>query len=1252
MIKLEKFFETEPKFNSKLIKQANQIIHLAAQEDIKGFNQSIIQILSKYILPEQLCNNLSRYLNTEEALCMISDEIKKNFWDSQEPNFKFLINCANISKSPTIFTKNEDSLIRILSNSIYGLPEKIILSLLPILDLFIRHVTYDHVEIPFELIQMCDDAFEAGSTATIISTIILRLSDRPFSISTISSMHEFIIKCISSVFDKNKLGEIRQNTSQFLSLAMPGERYILLQSFFAKEMQSDQFLVALFNKIKSILNTSSNPSVLAYIYASLVNILNVTMFEEIKVFLIRDYDTSSDEVRASLNALFDKMMEIDAKATITSLSPQMLQLKWHSKTKRALFPPMLKFASKLMMIDFIELAQDQLSKILISQCLSNIKQSKDSVSLLVEVISEIFGSIDEEKTLLTFEHIFKAENSLIPLVLNKLPSNEYGRHSIILDAIITSPKTNIKMKESMEFARRSGNWDFLTKSIMAFNAVGLPFDQNDIESFIETLPNLLILDSPNHQALIIRSIDELAQRLKNQQKKYSTIETKIFLQRIIDIASEKLVLSQIQMQQSFGLEICCAIWKSFPDVLNEQISIKLNALLKHGSQSMQVSVLKAMKLLKIDIHNNEKEKLNLYLSDFPAEIDLNNLQQFKLRLQNKDTIIDESFVELIQRLIDFESQSWKIQSEIYQILVSIILQLEHKDTISDEIIEKVAYHIFSHLMDTRKVGLICSCVNSLEKIVHLLFSTKFSNKPKEYGQTLINQLSAYDMAQMRRSAGLPYICMSLIRAETPKTDLFFDLTMALIMLLEKTDNPTEATNSLNVLKSIIKEHELTDDLVSKLLKSIIDSCNKFAPNWDVVSAVDLTIVALLHKVWEMLADETKFRSLSRYKFMNRIPQAKESIVSSLESDKPHSNYLGLMILSMFPSDAGDQGLLSSVLKHRTSKSSRIRRTAARAAISLIPINQREVYFVDIMNKLDSKQMNAFHFDLMLLNMIKENGVCHQFVTKFDISTLPNMCKKIIYELNNSTAKSESILETIQSIKDQNVSESLLKKIISDLISTNLLQENKTYQLVGLRFLAKHLKANSFDGSILIELIPKVTSIELKAALINMIQFSNPMDISPLIPLFIEMSLNMSEQMVPIHLALSNIVYEIIKCQTGYSVVLLLLLNDIPKVRIQTSLNLSGHLLNIQTLVKMVLEKMSNSEKLAIGSKWIDIVYSRRDTDQYGEPALVLVDEFLIGYLTIPGLKEEYLKGLNQNESLFDARTRYCTIAKSILPQSS
>lgn len=204
------------------------------------------------------------------------------------------------------------------------------------------------------------------------------------------------------------------------------------------------------------------------------------------------------------------------------------------------------------------------------------------------------------------------------------------------------------------------------------------------------------------------------------------------------------------------------------------------------------------------------------------------------------------------------------------------------------------------------------------------------------------------MESMRRSASLPDVALSLIRLQP--TDLTMDskdnqssqmtITTALIDLLKRTNIETEAVNSLNVLRAILKDRVMSkyDDFLYPLIfEAIILTSMKFE-GWDFVAASNLCFATVFHKIFKR-SDST----LNLKQFFQKISKAKELIVNGLNSKITHANYLALTVITSFRKTSGDdRSLLKNVVRFVSSRSSRIRRTAALACVIVTPETEYEL----------------------------------------------------------------------------------------------------------------------------------------------------------------------------------------------------------------------------------------------------------------------------------------------------------------------
>lgn len=470
----------------------------------------------------------------------------------------------------------------------------------------------------------------------------------------------------------------------------------------------------------------------------------------------------------------------------------------------------------------------------VSKCVTSLLQNcEKSESLNQNAI--LFQSIIEKsvsnieiiltKPLISFETIFLVNQKFTEFCVTKTNS-----FLIKFDAAIANPKkfSSLITNEDLEKARKSFNWDLRIKCVAVFSAAGFPRNDEDCQLFVESIPSLFMIDSQDIQTKLVRLFDDFMQSFSTK-KIYSSINKPLFISKLNSKISPYLLPSCSSLVRQNALGILETIWKRFPEI-SPSDRTNLTSILKDGTVSLKKSVYSISKYLKEPLIDEKKVTINNLPFDPTIEkvqINASSLQSFAILLEQDEVVLnlgEKEINDLIQfhfskeNLADSQKDSdWEVLSEIFHITCLLCIRLN----VSQSTFERAADHIFSNLIESRKSGLVMKCYPYLAQLIKKL---KSSEKPKTYCERLIKVLADFDMAQMRRSAGLPFISVALIKG---KSDLFPELTNALVNVCLKSENCNEVANALNTLNLIVKENNFPERFFGVMFETIFKSCSRF-----------------------------------------------------------------------------------------------------------------------------------------------------------------------------------------------------------------------------------------------------------------------------------------------------------------------------------------------------------------------------------------------------------------------------------------
>lgn len=1247
MENLSKFLQNESILNGKSLKKAITLVRNVFNEDLDNSIQPLTKLLfnndSKYYPPDFI-NQIVKLLDEKKLLNQFNLQadslMNSSFWDSDEPNICSLINYSVISHS--FFEGNEVFLFYFFIKFLFSFPLIIFDELQTLISHFLDHISAHHFVVPEELQQLCDDAFGKGLPQTILATHFIKMADQKVPVGQLSKSFSIALLCLQKAFSKDEIQQLRASSSNLFAASLKPECFLLLQSYFIIAIESVQLRLVFIEKVMQLLDRSTEQETFECIYTALLNVLQISELDQFIHFFVRDFDTSFDETRIVLMNCFDKLFQIDSSKLTTQLSPIVVKLPWFSRLKKFSYPYLIQNKNEDLYENLIYAAQDPQMKQFVCKCVTSLLQSSENN--INQENAKAFQDIIEKfvtdtklvlsKPLISFQNIFSVNQKFTELCVSKTKS-----FLIKFDAAIVNPKkfSSFITKDDLEKARKLFNWDLRIKCVAVFSAAGFPRSDEDGQLFIDSVPSLLMVDSQDNQTKLIRLFDDFMNSFSTK-KTYSNVNRELFIQNLNQKLSPYLLPSCSSLIRQNALELLQTIWKRFPEI-SPFDRFNLTSILKDGTVSLKRLAYSASKYLKEPLISEKKVTINeLPFNPTIKDIKINSdlLQRFTILLEQNEVILNLTETDIIN-LIQFSStildekdreDDWEVISEIFHIICLLCLQLNA----SQETLEKATDHIFNSLIETRKSGLVMKCYPYLAQLIKKL---KSSEKPKNYCQRLIQVLASFDMAQMRRSAGLPFISVALIKGNS---DLFNDLTNALVNVCVKSENANEVANALNTLNLIVKENNSPESFFGVMFGTILKSCARFPSEWDVLSAVDLSYNSLLHKIWTFYVKETTFRALSRNAFLSKVENSRNVIIEALKSDCPHCIYLGLLIFTLFPRDAGDSRFVPFIIKHKSSKSSRIRRTAVRALLNVIPIGKEE----EFVNQIKAEGMNETHFLAIFKHevaLIKNAENLYPYSNEVLKKIYP-----LLFEPDFENEKLVSKCLVLKNWNEKTAPETVQRKLVEDLIINNSEATNLTYLTEGLKFLIRTLPLNFIDNSQLhricqLFLNTSELQIELKGLYLQLIRFVVNPSIDELTSEIVEIAAN--PFLIALHHAISSIA-DLVVSKSNVAT-LFLLLNDVPLIRQRVAASYS-HLnnqcesfLNESEIIKKLIPSLNDNDKQLILKLFIKNIQSKLNSDEFGEPTYFLVDEFFILFECFNGMREKFYEKFNEPLSLNEMR---------------
>ncbi|EAY04626.1 hypothetical protein TVAG_473130 [Trichomonas vaginalis G3] len=1319
-----------------LEKDASQAIKdlssLFCDQDAKLFPNNFLQHAVTQVAGKQLAD---QYAN----LC--KEKLKLSFWEAIPPNVCSLINFWTMYGNKITFEGKEVSFVLTICRNILKFPQHSFKTLPKVIEGFVAFVNETNFSFGIEL-QSLENDFESTHLLSYFTTAFLNVANHEMNYESLgairfiasSMMHLHSQETLKGVFSVNHL-------SQHLLSKMTQQRFILLLAELAREMKSSEDALGVFDRAYNLSKTSTDPDVLTNCYNAVT--LAITTIDNMKDklqecsdLMLRDFSTANDQVRLSLCRMFDAIIKRAEKEDSTVdvchfFIDEFLDIPWNSKLKKYTMPTLLQYVhpdkSVQLLETLLKASEDQNNKPFIAKCIASFTGLKYICLSFIDVMINDAINTSQTAALIPLNALLfpllRANKDLIHIMYEKITkvTQKFAKAWLKFELVIAAPSVTkevnfiSEIREDLKYARKNGNWDLRCRSMHAFAYAGFPYTEEDCDDFVNDMEGIMLIDSTIHQTAICDSMNELFKRISTQGKKFSNLNTQKFLENLLKVVTKHMGSCYIPTQRSFSFTIANNLWKYFPQIHSNEDLILLASLLNDRAFDIRQQVISTMRELAkqdnvkdlfVNLKSEDVEKFVLRLEqkvtvkieekDFPP-MEYDQLVKIKLLLARNDTTVDncEFYKEKIFDILyseKFDENHWETQSEFFSVLSYICLKL--KSDISPEKIENATKKVFLSLFNTRIPGFVCQSVETLERFLKICYYIGKSNVADEFTVKLIEALNSYDMANMRRSAGLPFLALALIRSEPANSplNLFVRLITALIKLIRETENDTEAANAMNILKAIVNESESSakcEPLFGEILAVIFDAAYRFK-SWDVISAVDLTLVAFLHKTCNIGGiDAAASTSIIRYQFFSKIQNSRETLLTALNSFNSHAIYMANAILELFKADTGDKELSEAIIQHLQSRLSRIRRVASRALLAVYPITERRKLFDILSERMCGHGWNTFHGCVLAMRLISEiEDVKGCYVPYMNVNVIPPMAREDYLICANAAKVNIQPLKLVQGhfISDEasalaycgifsdtmtsrtivpllrnwsenkEVPKEMFDFLLSKIISDDVLDMNEAVSINASQFLSKRLPNNYISNEKLpklIDLVMRAHSVALRSSLISLLtKMENPdiKEIEKCRDLFISESIDFSSKMTPVHLSLASITNLLLKSEKLIPVVFLLVMNDIPAVR--TKVLSSYALMNNDDMkcemfvMDELLKKISNETKHEIAKLWIKNLENQLEVDEWGEPTSLFVDELFIPRYCVPEINKA-TKNINPLLPILEMRKEFVNIAKNL-----
>ncbi|OHS99007.1 hypothetical protein TRFO_34618 [Tritrichomonas foetus] len=1254
---LQKLIANPELRTTKNLTNMNNVVKKAISDN----SSETIKILANFLFSPESTTVLQTFGNqTRDNLrksglsSQFEDETKtkliESFWESKIPNFtaaynsiilcgkEFFFNSFEIAKLVKIFALY---LISVKTDESYQNASKILENLFE----FYQEPSILDSSSLFEgkfndLFLDFTETNESSTFSILSSTILQIIKEIPSfdsSFSYIRTLSVFLCKIIkfdsiSSLFSNDE-SKFMLLLKQFLD-----ERHIfLLSCVIGRKLKNQEFCNFCFKKMTSLPTDQLSAVDRIFLYNGMNQITPfISSMNEFIAFygesLLRDFDSSNNLITCALRGILQTLLkscgkngENNEKSNIgNEVSEQLMKfiepLSYNSKLKTWLFPHLLKnIDSNSIPNDLlIEMAQDPSVGNFVRKCVKCV--SKIGWKSLIDCcydkaiqITKYDGNMIVLRPII--EPIFENQgNESIEYAFQKLHIDNNDKNQKILDTwfrfecLLSSPKSKWKIsteeiRSYIYFAIGCGNWDVRVGSFIVFTIAGFPLNEEDIEFIMNRFDEYFYFDSPKHIVQISSTFSDFIDRISSRSKTLKPDQSEQIMKSILNISCDHMIPSFISSHRQFAFDIASAILnKNIKLIISNLENVKsIVSLTNDSNSSLKASACKLLqKLFEIE------EVKNHYSSEVESWLSFcSYLTSGKESIETIQPILEK--VEL--------TENWEEQCALFE---QMVIKINSGKVPVNEI-EEASEKLFNILLNTRVLAVTCRGQQALESITVKLPKSKLEEILDKWTNSLLQTLDHFDMENMRRSAALPYLALSILRLNTPdvmqtKHTIFEKLINALIDVIKTTENGQEATHSLNMVRAVLTDKvtsPLSEVILPSIFCSIFEVCDKI-DCWDLVTAANLCIAAVIRKIKKknISQEDSTEQSLLLEQFFNKMIGSRDSILSALKSPRPHLNYLATLTLSSFSSNITDYQLQELVIKHIGSRDSRRRRLAARATVSVTAQNDLLSLFTKIVSNLSRQSYNILHGQFMLLkeillcctiNSLNIEPFCSVEFPTINISKIPPFMYDDMFYVFTQIGHEQQIPQN-ELILDQfyfdqvslflhrhqinqqlNVSGTvaLLWRLtderrylpptdfndnLFDMIFTKSNIENESNNMAllisGLEFFRLHSPSQEKlknHAELIVSLIKKeIFESHIVASLITLLKLAQPTQnmLNEIIPALENIAYDLREETTPVHIAVAELLPLLLFDVKGYLIALRLLMDDVPCVRTLTMKALS------------------------------------------------------------------------------------------------
>jgi hypothetical protein len=268
--------------------------------------------------------------------------------------------------------------------------------------------------------------------------------------------------------------------------------------------------------------------------------------------------------------------------------------------------------------------------------------------------------------------------------------------------------------------------------------------------------------------------------------------------------------------RGFGFELLKILWKFHPKKLEFQLRACCSLLTDQSARFCREIAQELQRICEADPSTRSiLEGIGYVNSEAPAS-------------QNCDA-----------QLLECVSQFPTLDVSICDSFMKLLRNPANK--FSDEAIVQASQQLFAFLSRTKHQGMAARC----PQIFHAIGSRLPDRGMIEnWTAQLLELFEDFDMANLRRSASLPYLALSLVRLQESKLE---KIVKVLLKVMNESSNEIEVVHSLNVVTVIVKER-ISAEIETKLYPILFDFSFDLAlkwRSWDFVSALNSCLAGFL-----------------------------------------------------------------------------------------------------------------------------------------------------------------------------------------------------------------------------------------------------------------------------------------------------------------------------------------------------------------------------------------------------------------------